>query len=52
MRKIKLYIETGYCGANYSEVVEVDDDTTDDELNRAAFDYMQDYIDYGWEELE
>lgn len=52
MRKIKFYVEAGYCGANYSEVIEVDDNTTDDELNSMAFDYMQNYIGYGWEELE
>lgn len=52
MRKIKLCVETGYRCANYSEVVEVDDNTTDDELDSMAFDYMQNEIDYGWEELE
>lgn len=52
MRKIKLYVETGYCGASYSEVIEVDDNTTSDELDSMAFDYMQNYIGYGWEEEE
>lgn len=30
MKKIKLFIDTGFAGCDYEETVEVDDDTTED----------------------
>lgn len=50
MRKITLYISTGFVGADYETVVEVPDDIDDGELCDMAEDFMHDHIDYGWYE--
>ena len=49
MRNITLYAESGYLGA-YDETIEVPDDTTDEELDEMAQEFMNDHICYGWSE--
>lgn len=51
MRKIKLWVETGFAGASHEEVVEVDDDFEYEDLEELARDYMFEHIEYGWQEL-
>lgn len=48
MRKITLYISTGFVGADYETVVEVPDDIDDGELCDMAEDFLHNHIDYGW----
>lgn len=50
MRSITLYVESGYVGGDYYETIEVPDDTTDEELNEMAQDFMNDHIGWGWSE--
>ena len=52
MKKIKLWIDTGYVGADYEDIIEVDDDITDDELRDYVEDFVCNYISSGWEEIE
>lgn len=52
MRKIKLFIETGYAGCEHEEIIEVEDSVTDDELDSMAEDFCWNYINYGWLEEE
>ena len=52
MRKIKLWVETGYVNANHEVIIEVEDDITDEELDEDAKEYMLDRISYGWYEME
>lgn len=52
MRKIKLWVETGYENAHHSLVIEVPDDIPDEVLNEMAETYMYEHIDYGWEEVD
>ena len=52
MRKIKLWVETGYVGANYEEIIEVDDDATDEEIDEEARRFLFDNISYGYQEVD
>ena len=45
MRKIKLWVETGFVGGEYEDFIEVEDDTTEEELNELAEQFM-------WERIE
>jgi hypothetical protein len=51
MRKIKLFVNTGFVNAKHTEVIEVEDDTTDKELNEIANDFAANYIEIGWTEI-
>lgn len=50
MRSITLWVESGYVGADHYETIEVPDDTTDEELDEMALEFMNDRIGYGWSE--
>lgn len=52
MRKIKLWVDTGFYGAMHQEVIEVEDDYMDEDLDGIARDYMFENIQYGWDEVE
>ena len=50
MRSITLYVDTGVvCGDHYEDI-EVPDNTTDEELNEIAQEFMEEYVSYGWTE--
>lgn len=48
MRKIEVYVETNKTGSRCSTVIEVDDDATDDEIERPAREAMFEMIEWGW----
>ena len=50
MRKIKLWVETGFVGGEYEDFIEVEDDTTEEELNELAEQFMWECIGCGWSE--
>ena len=50
MRSITLYVDTGFVGGDSYEDIEVPDDTTDEELDEMAQEFMNDHISYGWTE--
>lgn len=52
MRKIKLWVETGIVGGEHEDIIEVEDDTTEEELNEMALEFMWGYVQYGWSEAE
>lgn len=52
MRKIKLWIETGFVGGDYEEIIEVDDNATDEEIWEEANIFLDEYIGHGWYELD
>lgn len=52
MRKIKLWVDTGFVCAEHEEIIEVEDDCTDKELEEIARDYMFECIEYGWHEVD
>jgi hypothetical protein len=54
--KFKLYVDTGFAGAEHVDEYEIDDDTLkemtakeiEDELSEAAEQIMFNYVQYGW----
>lgn len=50
MRKIKVYLETGFAGCRIEEEIEVEDDATDAEVEDLAREAIFDRIDWGWYE--
>ena len=52
MRKIKLWVEIGYAGADYEEIIDVDDDATDEEIWEEADMFLVENISYGWDEVD
>ena len=52
MRKIKLWVEIGYVGADYEEIIDVDDDATDEEIWEEADMFLVENISYGWDEVD
>lgn len=52
MRKIKLWVETGFVNAEHTDFIEVEDDTTEEELNELAEQFMRESIECGWSEEE
>lgn len=52
MAKAKFTLSIGYPTARHEEVVEIDDDTTDEQLQKDWEQWMWNYIDGGPERLE
>lgn len=48
MKILKMWIETGYVGANYEEVIEVPDDYTEEQCEEECKLFLSNYIEYGW----
>ena len=52
MRKIKLWIETGFVGGDFEEIIEVDDNATDEEIWEEADIFLAEHISHRWSELD
>ena len=52
MKKIKLWVDTGFACAVHEEIIEVDDDYSHEELDEDAQEYMFECIEYGWCEVD
>ena len=50
MRKIQVCIETGYVGGTYEDEFEVEDNTTDSEIDEMAWELVSEYISVSWRE--
>ena len=52
--KIKLTMDCGYVGSDYEEEIEVDDDTTEEELDELATEFFWENFhgSYGYEIIE
>lgn len=48
MRRIKFSLSIGYANAGHEEVVEFDDDATDEQIEQDYQDWCSSYIDGGW----
>jgi len=51
MRRIKFTISTNYVGSEYSDVLEFDDDITDDELQEAWEAWVWENTEGGFSEV-
>lgn len=52
MRKIKLWVGTGFINAEHTDFIEVEDDITEEELDKIAEEFMWEHICCGWSEVE
>ena len=52
MRRIKLWVEARFAGADYEEIIDVDDDATDEEIWEEADMFLAENISYGWDEVD
>ena len=48
MRKIHFCLNIGYSTAKHEEIVEYDDNATDDEINSDFSDWVNNYLDTEW----
>ena len=49
--KLELYLDIGYPTATRREIVEVDDDLTDEDLDQYLSEWMWNYIDCNWRKV-
>lgn len=49
MKKLRVWVSTGYVGAGYEDEFEVEDSITEDECEETAREFMESYIEFGWE---
>ena len=52
MRKISIWINTGFAGCNYEGTMEFDDSITDEQLDEEAKIFLTNNIDFGWCEVD
>ncbi len=52
MRKVKFYLGTGFSGASHEEIMEYEDDVTDEEISEDFEDWKNDRLDTSWRDLE
>lgn len=47
--EVKLWVDTGFMGCEYSSYIDVSNGTSEDDLNEFAREFMEDNINYGFE---
>lgn len=52
MRKIRVWVDTGFCNATHEEIFEFADDITDEEIEEEARIFLFNCIEFGWEDYE
>jgi hypothetical protein len=51
VKRIRFFLDVGMQGAKQEEIVEFDDDATDEEIKEAFTDWMSNF-DSGWHEVD
>jgi hypothetical protein len=51
MTKIKVYVQTNYVGSKDEAEFEVDDGATDEEIDKLAYEYVCEMIEWGWKKI-
>lgn len=52
MRKVKISIDTGFCGAVHEEIIELPEDMTDEDIDEYATNSVWEYIQVYWSEIK
>lgn len=52
MRKIKFHLNTGYAGCLHEDILEFEDDITEEQIEYELEQWANDQIDAWWEEIE
>lgn len=50
--RVKAYVNTGFVGCRHEEVLEFEDDATDEEIEEWVREWMYDRIEWGWSKEE
>lgn len=50
--KVHVWIRTDVVGSEVEDTLELDDNLTDEEIEREARDYIFNYIEWGWMKVE
>lgn len=48
MKRIRVYVTTGFVGCGREEIIEVEDDCSDEEIEEFAREVMFSMIEWGW----
>lgn len=48
MKKIHFNLSIGFAGATHADVIEVEDDTTNEEIDQMLEDWASSYLDMSW----
>jgi hypothetical protein len=51
VQKINVTLTIGYPCAKHEDVLEVEDDATDEDINQEVADWANNYIEYYWEKV-
>lgn len=51
MKKYEFTLSIGFAGGKRREVLEFDDDVTEEELEESYIDWRNNYLDGGWHEV-
>jgi len=52
MRKIAVYLSIGYPTAEHRATLVIEDDLSEEDVEREVQDWAYNFIDYGWEEVD
>lgn len=52
MKKIEFYLGIGYANAEHIEILEFDDDVSEEEIDQTLEDWSNNYIEISWNEVE
>lgn len=52
MKRVKVWINTGFAGAKHQDVFEFEDDATEEEIEADVLDWVFNKIEHGWEVIE
>lgn len=50
MRDIKVWMHIGFPGTKYEDIITIEDDATEEDIEKEWFDWACQFIDGGWEE--
>lgn len=52
MKKIEIWVATNKVGSRSSNIIEVEDDLTEDEITEMAFDEIWNMLEWDWQEID
>lgn len=52
MRRIKVWVDTGTMGSDKEEIIEVEDDATEEDIKKEAEECIYNMINSGWCEID
>lgn len=50
--KVRVWVCTDVVGSKTEDVIELPDEMTEEEIEKEAYDYIMDFIDWGYKKVE